>query len=206
MHQLFIIYQSKIIYIKILSLLLHVSIAHCISSSGTMYSFQLKLRVKIKNIPLLLLTLHLNISYQQMHQLYIIYQSKIIYIKILPLLLHVSIAHCISSSGSMYSFQLKLRVKIKNIPLLLLTLHLNISYQQMHQLYIIIYIKTLPLLLHVSIAHCISSSGSTYTCSLMMIRDVYICVILANVYSVFFGTVFEKYGSQMTRPTLQSNQ
>ena len=35
----------------------------------------------------------LNISHQQIHQLYIIYESKIIYIKTLSLLLHVLIAH-----------------------------------------------------------------------------------------------------------------
>jgi len=36
-----------------LSLLLHVSIAHCISSSGSTYSSELKSRVKMMNIPLL---------------------------------------------------------------------------------------------------------------------------------------------------------
>ena len=48
------IYQFKITYTKTLSLLLHVSIAHSISSSGSTYSFWPKSCVKIVNIPLLL--------------------------------------------------------------------------------------------------------------------------------------------------------
>jgi len=45
-----------------------------------------------------LITIH-----QQIHQSYIIYLFKIVYIKTISLLLHVSIALCISSSGSTYS-------------------------------------------------------------------------------------------------------
>ena len=54
----------------------------------------------------------LNIVHQQMHQSYITYQFKIIYIRKISLLLNFSIAHCISLSGSTYSSQLKSQVKI----------------------------------------------------------------------------------------------
>jgi len=42
----------------------------------------------------------LNITHQQMHQSYIVYWSKIIYIKTLSLLLHVSIAIAYHHQGA----------------------------------------------------------------------------------------------------------
>ena len=59
----------------------------------------------------------LSITHQRLHKLYIIYQSKIYYIKTLKILLPVSILR--SSSGSTYRSLLKLHVKIVNMSLYL---------------------------------------------------------------------------------------